>query len=82
MRLLYPTGCCTVLAILLLRLLLGRRVPRRIFVLLWAGSLLVLLAPTPITSPLSLYGLFSRSLRTAVPAEAPLPASGLCCALL
>ena len=76
MRLLYPTGCCTVLAILLLRLLLGRRVPRRIFVLLWAGSLLVLLAPTPIASPLSLYGLFSRSLPTAVPAEAPFAAPG------
>ena len=52
-------GCCTVLAILLLRLLLGRRVPRRIFVLLWAGALLILLLPSPISSRFSVYSLFS-----------------------
>lgn len=70
MTLISIPGCCTVPAILLLRILPGRCFPRRIFVLLWAGALLILLAPTPLASPLSLYGLFSGSLPTAVPAEA------------
>lgn len=72
------TGCCTVLAILLLRALTGRRIPRRIFVLLWVGALLVLLVPGTFTSPFSLYALLPRPARalaaTASAAAARAPA--------
>ena len=54
------TGACTVLAILLLRALLFRRMPKRVFVLLWAGALGILLFPGLISSPLSVYRLLPR----------------------
>ena len=70
MGILYPTGCCTVLAILLLRALLFRRLPKRVLVLLWAGAVLVLLAPCSLTSPLSVYGLLPRAETTTILTEA------------
>lgn len=56
----HMTGCCTVLAIGLLRLLLSRRIPSRVFALLWIGALGVILLPAGLTSPLSVYGLLPR----------------------
>lgn len=53
------TGDCTVLAILLLRALLFRHMPKRVLVLLWAGALAILLVPFPVSSPLSVYALLS-----------------------
>jgi beta-lactamase regulating signal transducer with metallopeptidase domain len=70
MGVLHPTGCCTVLAILLLRALLFRRLPKRVLVLLWAGAVLVLLAPYSLTSPLSVYGLLPRAETTTILTEA------------
>lgn len=69
------TGCCTVLAVGLLRALLFRRLPKRVFVLLWAGALGILLFPGVICSPLSVYKLLPQLGAEATAEAAVLPAS-------
>ena len=66
-------GCGVLSAVLLARLLLARRLPGRILVLLWAGGLLAVLAPGALCSPLSVYGLLLGAAEPAS-AAAALPA--------
>lgn len=63
------TGCGTVLAVLLLRRLLDRRLPRRVLVLLWVGALVVLLLPGRLHTAFSVYTLLPR--RAAAGAVSP-----------
>lgn len=65
-------GAVLVLVIVLLRGLLGRRLPRRTFTALWWVAALRLLLPLPLPSPLSVYTLFAALRRPA--AETAVPA--------
>ena len=75
-------GGVLILVIVLLRGLLGRRLPRRTFTALWLAASLRLLLPLPLPSPLSVYNLFSAPRQSAPAPVTPgipvrlLPAAG------
>lgn len=64
------TAALLVTALLLIRAVFGRWIPKQVQYLLWSAVLFRLLVPVSIPSELSLFNLFSGSLTKAVPVSA------------